>query len=61
MTILEAINAATEQLNDVRLPVRDADNAGRVRTALLLLDAIGEALKKQEAAQPEPEKGADET
>lgn len=50
MTILEAINTAIEQLEGVRLPVRDGDNAGRVRYALSILDALKDTVLKQ----PEP-------
>jgi len=49
MTILEAIKSAIENLEGVRLPVRDADNAIRVRNALMLLDALRENAEKQDA------------
>ena len=63
MTIQEAIQTAIDSLDGVRLPVRDADNANRIRTALTVLDALKEfAEKKQpetETTQHDTEKGAD--
>ena len=49
MTILEAIVTATDNLEAIRLPIRDADNANRVRTALALLDALREHIEQQTA------------
>jgi len=51
MTINEAIQTAIDQLEGVRLPVRDEENASRVRTALILL----EALKGAAATEPNHE------
>ena len=59
MTIKEAINAAIENLEGVRLPIRDAGNANRVLTALTLLDALRKTVEEQE--QAEAQKEDDET
>lgn len=53
MTILEAIVTAIDNLEAIRLPVRDADNANRVRTALALLDALRENAERQTTNKPE--------
>ena len=49
MTILEAIITAIDNLEGVRLPIRDADNANRVMNALRLLDALRECVERQDA------------
>lgn len=56
MTILEAIQTAIDQLEGVVLPIRDVDNANRVRTALSLLDALKDTVNKN----TEQEKEGDE-
>jgi len=60
MTIKEAINAAIENLEGVRLPIRDAGNANRVLTALTLLDALRKTVEEQ-TEQAETQKEDDET
>ena len=61
MTIYEAINTAIQQLEGVVLPIRDGDNANRVRTALVLLDALKETVEKNsEQSKPENSEGGDE-
>ena len=57
MTILEAIQTAIDNLDGVRLPVRDSENANRIRSSLGLLDAMRDYVTKQ-SEQPEQ---ADET
>ena len=47
MTILEAIVTAIDNLEAIRLPIRDVDNANRVRNALALLDALRENAERQ--------------
>ena len=47
MTILEAIVTAIDNLEGIRLPIRDAENANRVRNALVLLDALRENAERQ--------------
>lgn len=56
MTIIEAIQTAIDQLEGVKLPIRDGDNANRVRVALSILDALKETVNKK----PEQEKEGDE-
>ena len=59
MTILEAIQTAIDNLEAVNLPIRDADNATRVRNALTLLDALKEtALKQENEAESQDEVGS---
>lgn len=61
MTILEAINTAITNLDGVRLPVRDGENARRVQVAISILEALRETVEKQTEATPEDtEKGTDE-
>ena len=61
MTILDAIQTAIDQLEGVILPIRDADNANRVRYALSLLDALKETVEKNsEQSEPENSEGGDE-
>lgn len=62
MTILEAIKTAVENLEGVRLPIRDTDNINRVRTALILLDALKDSVKTQETNTNEegPDHGTDD-
>ena len=59
MTILEAIQTAIDNLDGVRLPVRDSENANRIRSSLGLLDAMRDYVTKQ-SEQPEQAE-ADET
>ena len=58
MTIQDAIQTAIENLEGVRLPIRDAENANRIRTALVLLDALHDFAAKQPDTD-QTEKGAD--
>ena len=61
MTILDAIQTAIDQLEGVILPIRDADNANRVRYALSLLDALKETVEKNsKQSEPENSEGGDE-
>lgn len=46
MTILEAIQTAIQQLEGVVLPIRDTENSNRIRSALMLLDALKESVEK---------------
>ncbi len=48
MTILEAIDTAIQNLEGVRLPIRDSGNANRVAAALGLLDAVKASLQAAE-------------
>ncbi len=58
MTILEAIDTAIQNLEGVRLPVRDTGNLNRVAAALQLLDALKETVSKP--PEETAEKGDDE-
>ena len=60
MTITEAINTAIANLEGVRLPIRDAENANRVLNALTLLDALRKTVEEQ-TEQAETQKEDDET
>lgn len=55
MTIQEAIQTAIDQLDGVRLPVRDGANANRIREAIGLLEAMRESLNRK----PEEETGGE--
>ena len=46
MTLLEAIQTVIDQLDGVRLPVRDGENANRIRGALALLEAMRDSANK---------------
>lgn len=59
MTILEAIQTAITNLEGVTLPIRDAENANRIRTALALLDALKETVDKQQVNQENTDKEDD--
>ena len=59
MTILEAIQTAITQLEGVVLPIRDAENSNRIRTALALLDALKETVDKQQTNQENTDKEDD--
>lgn len=60
MTILEAIQTAIDQLEGVTLPIRDAENANRVRTALSLLDALKETVNRNTQEPTEEQKDGEE-
>ena len=47
MTILEAINTAIYQLDGVRLPVRDEENGNRIRSVLMILEALKQTVETQ--------------
>ena len=53
MTILEAITTAIENLEGIRLSCRDADTYNRVRTALILLDALRDSARQGTTGEEE--------